>query len=84
MKNQNQHLKNCFFSEGLTINITSDIWFQEDDNGVRYKCPSLRNRWNEYKQGREYIGGAEKIEPIMQQFSGLLRVPRASLPTIIL
>ena len=83
MKNQNQFF-NFFFSEGLTINITSDIWFQEDDNGIRYNCPSLRNRWNKYKQGREYIAGAEKIEPIMQQFSGLLRMPRASLSTIIL
>lgn len=75
--------KDTILKEGVTINVTSDIWFQEDDNGIRYKCPSLKNRWNEYKQGRKYIAGAEKIEPIMQQFSGLLRVPRASLPTII-
>lgn len=70
------------FSEGVTINITSDVWFREDD-GIRYNCPSLKSRWNEYKQSREYTAGAEAMEPIMQQFSRLLRTPRASLPNIV-
>ncbi|KAJ7393280.1 hypothetical protein OS493_006249 [Desmophyllum pertusum] len=75
--------KDTIMSEGVTINITSEIWFKEDDDGVSYHCPSLRRRWDQYKQRRDYVAGAAKIEPIMQQFSRLLRTPRASLPTII-
>lgn len=71
------------YSEGVTINITSDMWFREDDDGIPYKCPSLRRRWDEYKKRREYIAGAEAMEPIMQQFLRLLRTPRASLPNIV-
>ncbi|KAL9971075.1 hypothetical protein ACROYT_G023560 [Oculina patagonica] len=75
--------KDTIMREGVTINITSDMWFREDDDGMPYNCPSLRRRWNEYKQRRDYIAGAAAIEPTMQQFSRLLRTPRTSLPNIV-
>ncbi|XP_078373225.1 2-phosphoxylose phosphatase 1-like isoform X2 [Oculina patagonica] len=75
--------KDVIMREGLTINISSGIWFHEDDDGIPYKCPSLTRRWDEYKQRSEHLTGAEAMEPIMQQFSRLLRTPRPSLPTII-
>ncbi|KAL9971072.1 hypothetical protein ACROYT_G023557 [Oculina patagonica] len=76
--------KDAIMREGVTINITSDMWFREDDDGMPYECPSLRRRWDDYKQRREYIAGAEAMEPIMKQFSRLLRTPRTSLPNIVL
>ncbi|KAL9971076.1 hypothetical protein ACROYT_G023561 [Oculina patagonica] len=74
--------KDAIKSEGVTINITSNMWFQEDDNGVPYKCLSWRRRQHEYKQRKEYIAGAAAMEPIMKQFSHLLRTPRTSLTSI--
>jgi len=59
------------------------VWFREGDDGIRYNCPPLMSRWNEYKKGREYKAGAEAIEPIMRQFSRLLGIPRASTPDIV-
>ena len=73
----------CFnITERVTINITSNGWFQEDDNGTPYKCPSLGSRWHQYKQRSDYISGSAAIEPVMQEFSRLLRTPRPSLTTI--
>lgn len=75
--------KDAIMRESVTINITSNLWFQEDENGVLHKCPSLRSRWNQYKQRSDYISGSAAIEPLMQQFSRVLRTSRPSLTTIV-
>lgn len=75
--------KDVIKREGVTINITSDIWLKEDDHGIPYRCPSLYKRWAEYKQRPEYVAEATKMEPFMQKYSQILMMSRSSLTTVV-
>ena len=68
----------------MTINITSDIWLKENDHGEPYKCSSLLNQWQLWKQRREYVAGAAEMEPFMQKYAQILKTSRSSITTVVL
>jgi len=75
--------KDSIMSEGMTINITSDIWLKENDHGEPYKCPSLLKQWQLWKQRREYVAGAAEMEPFMQKYAQILKTSRSSITTVV-
>lgn len=75
--------KDTIIGEGLTINVSSDIWFREDDRGILYNCPTLMDRWVKYKQRKDYVAHAVKMEPFMQKYAQILRTSRSALPSVV-
>lgn len=69
-------------AKSIVVNVTTDPWFRQKDDGSMVPCPALHKVKARNKQSPLYVKGAQDLEEIMQQFSKVLDIPRTKLPTI--